>query len=67
MNKTQTNVDPQGTVEPKKTTNSPLFKGDYYRDTSVSEFEKAAEASQAIYDFIKSKQNKSNVEGKAQK
>lgn len=47
-------------VEPKKEENIPLFTGDYRRDTSVSEFEKAADASQAIYNFIKSKKKKAN-------
>ena len=47
--------------EMKENRNSPLFTGDYRRDTAVSEFEKAAEASQAIYDMIKSrKKDKSN-------
>ena len=41
------------------TPNSPLFTGNYRRDTSVSEYERAAEASQAIFDMIKSrKKNK---------
>jgi len=40
------------------TPNSPLFTGDYRRDTSVSELEKASEASQAIFDMIKSRRNK---------
>ena len=47
--------------EIKENLNSPLFTGDYRRDTAVSEFEKAAEASQGIYDMIKSrKKDKSN-------
>lgn len=41
----------------KENSNSPLFTGDYRRDASVSEFEKAAEASQAIYDMIKSRKS----------
>ena len=43
------------TKDIKGTPNSPLFTGDYRRDTSVSEFEKAAEASQAIFDMMKSR------------
>ena len=31
----------------------PLFTGDHLRDTTVTEFEKAAEASNAIFDAIK--------------
>ena len=34
---------------------SPIFTGDYKHDTAVSEFEKAAEASQAIYNAITNK------------
>ena len=30
----------------------PLFTGDYMRDSSVSEYEKVAEASQAIFNAI---------------
>ena len=33
----------------------PLFTGDYWRDTAVTEFEKAAEASNAIFNAIKNK------------
>ena len=33
----------------------PLFTGDYLRDTAVAEFEKAAEASVAIFNAIKEK------------
>ena len=33
----------------------PLFTGDYWRDTTVTEFEKAAEASNAIFNAIKGK------------
>ena len=33
-------------------TSKPLFTGDYIRDTSVSEGEKMAEASQAIFNAI---------------
>ena len=35
----------------------PLFTGDYLRDTSVTELEKAAEASNAIFNAIKGKLN----------
>ena len=35
----------------------PLFTGDYLRDTAVTEFEKAAEASNAIFNAIKGKLN----------
>ena len=35
----------------------PLFTGDYLRDTAVTEFEKAAEASRAILNAIKGKLN----------
>lgn len=38
-----------------KVENSPLFTGDYKRDTAVSEAEKAAEVSQAIYNVLKNK------------
>ena len=44
----------------------PLFTGDYCRDTAVTEFEKAAEASRAILNAIKGKLNgrkKNNKEG----
>ena len=34
---------------------NPLFTGYYLRDTSVAEFEKAAEASNAIFNTIKDK------------
>ena len=53
MNTKTDNLD--GKNEAKEISNSPLFTGDYRRDTSVSEFEKAAEASQAIYNMIKSR------------
>ena len=33
----------------------PLFTGDYCRDTAVTEFEKSAEASKAIFNAIKDK------------
>ena len=33
----------------------PLFTGDYCRDTAVTEFEKAAEASNAIFNAMKDK------------
>ena len=35
----------------------PLFTGDYLRDTAVTEFEKAAEASNAIFNAMKGKFN----------
>ena len=35
----------------------PLFTGDHLRDTAVTEFEKAAEASNAIFNAIKGKLN----------
>ena len=35
--------------------NTPLFTGDYRHDTAVSETEKAAEVSQAIYNALKNK------------
>lgn len=44
---------------------SPIFTGDYRHDTAVSELEKAAEASNAIFNAIKSKvkgRKKSNKE-----
>lgn len=34
---------------------NPIFTGDYRRDTVVSELEKAAEASQAIFTLINNK------------
>lgn len=40
------------------TPNSPLFTGDRRRDTSVSEFEKAAEASQGLFNMIKARKKK---------
>ena len=39
-------------------TSKPLFTGDYIRDTSVSEGEKMAEASQAIFNAIMKKRGK---------
>ena len=38
--------------------NEPLFTGDYMRDSSVSEYEKIAEASQAIFNAIIKKKDK---------
>ena len=35
----------------------PLFTGDHLRDTAVTEFEKAAEASNAIFNAMKGKFN----------
>ena len=42
-------TDGQGNIE------KPLFTGDHLRDTAVTEFEKAAEASKAIFNAIKDK------------
>ena len=39
----------------KDNTPKPLFTGDYLRDTAVTELEKAAEASNAIFNAIKDK------------
>ena len=47
--------DLKETKDNKEYPNSPLFTGDYRRDTSISEFEKIAEASQAIFDMMKSR------------
>lgn len=33
--------------------NTSLFTGEYYRDSAVSEMEKAAEAAMAIYEGVK--------------
>ena len=41
----------------KDNTPKPLFTGDYLRDTAVTEFEKAAEASNAIFNAMKGKFN----------
>ena len=41
-------------------TSKPLFTGDYIRDTSVSEGEKMAEASQAIFNAIVKKIGQKN-------
>ena len=38
--------------------NEPLFTGDYMRDSSVSEYEKVAEASQVIFNAIIKKKDK---------
>ena len=40
------------------TISKPLFTGDYIHDTSVSEGEKIAEASQAIFNAIMKKRGK---------
>lgn len=40
------------TDKEKEMPRNPLFTGDYHRDTSVSEWEKAAEASYIIRDAI---------------
>lgn len=47
--------DLKETKDIKEYPNSPLFTGNYRRDTSISEFEKIAEASQAIFDMMKSR------------
>ena len=44
----------------KNTANSPLFTGNYLRDGVVSECEKAAEASQAIFKAIEKAISKKN-------
>ena len=46
-----------GNAESKDNIVKPLFTGDYLRDTSVTELEKAAEASNAIFAAIKGKLN----------
>lgn len=47
--------DLKETKDIKEYPNSPLFTGNYRRATSISEFEKIAEASQAIFDMMKSR------------
>ena len=47
--------DLKETKDIKEYPNNPLFTGNYRRDTSISEFEKIAEASQAIFDMMKSR------------
>ena len=42
-------------VESQDNIEKPLFTGYYLRDTTVTEFEKAAEASNAIFNAIKDK------------
>lgn len=42
----------------------PLFTGDYWRDTAVTELEKAAEASNAIFNAIKGELNGRRKTGK---
>ena len=44
-------------VESQDNIENPLFTGYYLRDTTVTEFEKAAEASNAIFNAIKGKLN----------
>ena len=44
-------------TEVQDNTQKPLFTGDYLRDTAVTEFEKAAEASNAIFNAMKGKFN----------
>ena len=53
-------------VESQDNIEKPLFTGYYLRDTTVTEFEKAAEASNAIFNAIKGKLNgrkKNNKKG----
>ena len=61
---TNTNAKEEKKMANEKNTNKtegqdnivkPLFTGDYCRDTAVTEFEKAAEASNAIFNAIKDK------------
>ena len=51
-------------AEGQDNTPKPLFTGDYLRDTAVTEFEKAAEASNAIFNAIKGKLNVRNKKSK---
>ena len=44
-------------AEGQDNSEKPLFTGDYCRDTAVTEFEKAAEASNAVFNAIKGKLN----------
>ena len=46
------------TINECDTTSKPLFTGDYIHDASVSEGEKIAEASQAIFNAIVKKRGK---------
>ena len=41
------------TINECDTTSKPLFTGDYIHDTSVSEHEKAVEASRFLFEVIK--------------
>ena len=50
------------TINECDTTSKPLFTGDYIHDTSVSEGEKIAEASQAIFNAIVKKRGKKKEE-----
>ena len=53
-------------TEGKDNTPKPLFTGDYLRDTAVTELEKAAEASNAIFNAMKgklSRRKKNSKEG----
>ena len=53
-------TEEQGNIE------KPLFTGEYLRDTTVTELERAAEASNAIFNAMKGKLNerrKNNKEG----
>ena len=44
----------EDTMKTQNETTEPLFTGDYRRDTAVSEYEKAAEASSFLLEIIKS-------------
>ena len=48
------------TINECDSTSKPLFTGDYIRDTSVSEGEKMAEASQAIFNAVVKKIGQKN-------
>ena len=48
------------TANESDSTSKPLFTGDYIRDTSVSEGEKMAEVSQAIFNAIVKKIGQKN-------
>ena len=48
----------QKKIERQDNIQKPLFTGDYLHDTVVTEFEKAAEASNAIFNAIKGKLNR---------
>lgn len=42
-------------MDKKNELNTPLFTGEYYRDSAVSEMEKAAEAAMTIYEGVKTR------------